>query len=370
MNWRDKPVILLGGGVRAAGVDPSRLLDLGVPVVATWGAVDLVNNWHPNYFGSIGVYGQRAANKVFYNARHIVAIGARLSAWTIGHAGLLPEQHLTMVDCDHREAARHKGSEWYGDIELFVNGLKSPYDEEWMWQCNKWAAAHPLIEDAHDDKNNYINSYKAMAWLSGQLKDDAQIVVDTGAFMCPVFQAMRFKPPQRVYISGAVGEMGSALPGAVGVSFARDKGEVLCLVGDGGFMLNMQELATIRYHKLPVKIIVFDNDGYGMIRGTFGTVKRQKLGVDRESGLGFPDFAKLAASFGISACNVSTWDAFKNWSEVMFKHPGPFLMQLQIDPEQEYVPRLKPILKDGVITPPRFDQLSPIPNPFPENEGT
>jgi acetolactate synthase-1/2/3 large subunit len=358
MQWRNKPVILLGAGIRAAGVDPARLLELGVPVVATWGAVDLVNNWHNSYFGSIGIYGQRAANKVFYNSRHIVAIGTRLSAWTIGHAGLLPEQHLTMVDCDRDEVERHPNAECFWDIDGFIASLRPHSDEEWLlqWQEEKYG----LLEASHADKNGYINSYRAMEWLSHKLKPDAQIVVDTGAFMCPVFQAMRFKPPQRVYLSGALGEMGSALPGAVGVSFARDKGEVLALVGDGSFMLNMQELATIRYHKLPVKIIVFDNDGYGMIRGTFDTVKCQKLGVDRESGLGFPDFAKLAASFGITSCNVSTWETFKNWTEVMFKHPGPFLMQLQIDPEQEYVPRLKPINKDGVISPPRFDQLSPI----------
>ena len=358
LNWGDRPVILLGGGVRAAGVNPARLLELGVPVLATWTAVDTVDNWHPNYFGSIGVYGQRAANKIFYEAGHIVAVGSRLSAWTIGHAGLRPEQRLTMVDCDVDEALRHKGAEWLNDIETFVRACEPHDDEKWMLKCT--AMRRLLLEEVHSDKNGYVNSYRVMDYINALLKEDAQIVVDTGALMCPVFQVMRFKPPQRVYLSGALGEMGSAIPGAVGVSFARDKGEVLCLVGDGGAMLNIQELATIRYNMLPVKIIVLDNDGYGMIRGTFGTVKREKLGVDRASGIGFPDFANLAASFGISSCKVQTWDRFKGYFEVMMKHKGPFLMQLQIDPEQEYVPRLKPINKDGVISPPRFDQMSPL----------
>jgi acetolactate synthase-1/2/3 large subunit len=230
---------------------------------------------------------------------------------------------------------------------------------EWAAQCEAWGKQYPLIEAAHDDTPGYMNSYRLMAYMNGLLKPDAQVVVDTGSLMCPVFQAMRFRPPQRVYTAGCLGEMGNGLPGAIGVSFATG-GEVLCLLGDGGAMMNIQELATVRFHNLPIKMMVFSNDGYSMIKGTFNTVKRPRVGVDRASGLGLPDFERVAKAFDILACKVRTWEEFKAHVGIMLEAKGPFLMEVVIGPEQEFVPRLRPINKDGVITPPRFCDLSPL----------
>ena len=360
--WGDRPVIILGHGVRIAGVYPARVLELGVPVLSSWMGADLVDNFHPMYYGSPGIYGQRCANKILYEADAVLAIGCRMSAWMIGHTGLRPEQRLTMVDCDWEEVDRIHGAQWINDgIGHFIENMKAPEpNTEWLVQCEAWAKQYPLIEPIHDDTNGYINSYRAMAYVNGLLRPDECIVVDTGSLMCPVFQAMRFRPPQRVITAGGLGEMGCALPGAIGASFARYKGEVLALLGDGGMMMNGQELATIKYHKLPIKMIVFENDGYSMIKGTFNTVKRPRIGVDRASGISFPDFSKVAASFGISSCTVRTWPTFKNWMKLMLDFPDPFLMHLSIDPEQEFLPRLKPINKDGMITPPRFCDMSPL----------
>jgi acetolactate synthase-1/2/3 large subunit len=157
--------------------------------------------------------------------------------------------------------------------------------------------------------------------------------------------------------------MGCGMPAAIGASFARGKGEVLCLVGDGGMMLNMQELQTIAHHQLPIKIIVFENDGYSMIKGTHKNMNLPYAGVDRASGVSMPDFCKLAAAFNISTCSVNQWDTLRQRLGLLFKIKGPFLMVINIDPEQEFVPRLKPIMSEGKITPARFDQLSPITKP-------
>ena len=154
--------------------------------------------------------------------------------------------------------------------------------------------------------------------------------------------------------------MGCGLPAAIGASFARNKGEVLCLVGDGGMMLNMQELQTIAHHKLPIKIIVFENDGYAMIKGTHKNMGVPYVGVSKESGVSMPDFVKLAAAFNISTCSVNKWETFHQRIKLLFEFKGPFVMVVHINPEQDFVPRLKPIIRDGKIMPARFDQLSPI----------
>lgn len=361
VNLFDKPVIVLGHGVRASGADASKLLDLGVPIVSSWQGADLVDNFHPMYYGHIGIYGQRAANKVFYEANEILAIGARMCPWMVGHAGLREGQRLTMVDVDPNER-KFKAEMIVQDAKAFIESF-SPNVSCYSWrkQCERWKEEYPWVESpTHDDTNGYINSYRFAERLQPMLARDEVIVVDTGSLMCPVFQALKVKPPQRIMTAGGLGEMGNALPGAIGASFARGKGEVLAFIGDGGMMMNLQELAVIKHHNLPVKMIVFENDGYSMIKGTFSNVGKTRRGVDKASGLEMPDFFEVAKAFGIAASTISSWAMFDEVIPQMLAYPGPFLAQVHIDPEQAFMPRLKPIIKDGVITPARFDQLSPI----------
>lgn len=356
----ERPVIVLGHGVRASGDDASRWLDCGLPVLTSWQSADLVDNWHPMYFGRPGIYGQRAANKIFYEADQVIAIGCRLTPWMIGHGGLRPEQNLVMVDVDATEAARFPKADWVCmDAKEFT--LPKAEKPEWLALCNAWRLQYPWIEaPTHDDTNGYINSYRFIELLEKHLRPSEIIAVDVGAMMCPVFQGLHVKPPQRLITSGGLGEMGCALPASVGASFATDKGEVLCLVGDGGMMMNLQELQTVVHHKLPVKIIVFENDGYGMIKGTHKNLKIPYTGVTKDSGVSMPDFCAIADGFGIGTLDIRTWHEAKRLLPEVLAHKGPFLMQVHIDPEQTYAPRLQPVIKDGKITPARFDQLSPL----------
>ena len=360
MIFGAKPVIILGYGVRASGVDPRAFLDLGVPILTSWQTMDLVDNHHPLYFGRPGIYGQRTANSVLYHADQVISIGCRMTPWMIGHGGLRPEQQLFMLDVDKHETDRFPDAVLiHEDIETFLLNAVKAERMDWLAECNSYR--RPWIESpSHDDTNGYMNSYRICREIEKHLRPDEVICVDVGSHMASVFQAMHVKPPQRVICGGGLGEMGCGLPYAIGASFARDKGDVLCMMGDGGMMLNLQELQTIVHHKLPVKIIVFENDGYAMIKGTHKNMKLQYTGVNRDTGISMPDFLKIAVGFGINGCTVNTWDTFHKRIELLFKVKGPFMMVINIDPEQDYVPRLKPIVKDGKITPARFDQLSPL----------
>lgn len=363
MNLFNKPVIVLGHGVRASGADPSKLLDLRCPILTSWQGADLVDNFHPMYFGRPGIYGQRVANRVLYEAEEILAIGTRLCPWTIGHGGLRAEQKLTMVDIDGMEAAKFPQADWINmDAKQFIDTVPinaSCYS--WLKQCENWKEEHGWTEfPAHSDTPGFINSYRFVKHLEPLLPSDALIVTDNGSVMCPVFQGLHLRPPQRLMTAGALGEMGCGLPGAIGASFARGKGEVFNFIGDGGMMMNIQELATIVHHNLPIKMMVFENDGYSMIKGTYDNVKKPRRGVSKESGLSFPDFNKVAESYDIENWKIRTWDDFDNVIPWMLACKEPCLVQVHIDPEQQFVPRLKPIIKDGVITPAKFSELSPI----------
>ena len=360
MKWGAKSVIVMGYGLRASGVDPRPLLALGVPVITSWQAMDLVDNRHPMYYGRPGILGQRTANRVLYEADQVISVGCRLTPWMIGHGGLRPEQQLIMVDCDKDEVARFANALWIQDeIGTWMRHLAPVERPEWISDCESWRK--PWIESpAHDDTNGYMNSYRVIEAIEPHLRPDEVICVDVGSHMASVFQGLHVAPPQRVICGGGLGEMGCGLPSAIGASFARGKGEVLCFVGDGGMMINLQELATIMHHKLPIKIIVFENDGYAMIKGTHKNLNLPYTGVNRESGLSMPNFCNVAAGFGMNTCSVNKWETLHKRLDLLFKIEGPFLMVVHIDPEQDFVPRLKPIIQDGKITPARFDQLSPI----------
>lgn len=362
MNLFGKPVIVIGNGVRASGADASRLLDLGVPILSSWSGADLVDNWHPMYFGRPGIYGQRCANRILYEADEIIGVGCRFGPYMIGHAGFRPEQKLTMVDVDASEAAKFNATHIHMDVKDFIASFAPTVScLSWVKQCERWKAKWDTVEyPAHDDTNGYINSYQFMRRLQPFLRPDEVIVIDNGCLTCPPFQVLKLKPPQRMMTTGNLGEMGAGLPGAIGASFARGKGEVLAFIGDGGMMLNIQELATVKHHQLPIKMMVFENDGYSMIRGTYDVLKKKRVGVDKASGLELPNFCKVAEAFGIENNNLRTWEDFDLKIPWLLSCKGPALLQVHIDPEQQFVPRLKPIIENGKITPARFDQLSPL----------
>lgn len=357
MQWSDRPVLLLGHGIRAAGVDPAPLMELGVPVLTSWQAKDLVDNFHPNYFGSPGIYGQRMANKVLYEADQIVAIGNRMSLWNVGHEGPRADQQLIMVDCDEKEVKRFQQAKWEKmDIRCFIGSCKSPLGHNWGAHD---LFRHPIIEEAHNDAKGFINSYRFTQELERYLGPKEIIVTDMGAPLICAHQVLSLKPPQRLMTSGGLGEMGCGLPAAIGASFATNKGSVLCLTSDGSMMLNLQELQTIVHHKLPIKIIVYENGGYDMIRKTQDKAGVARCAVDAESGVSLPNYRALAHAFGMAACDVFTWKEFYRAIPALFASSEPSLVVYHMDPEQPMVPKLDPIYVDGVAKSPRFCDMSP-----------
>lgn len=334
------------------------VMALGVPVLTSWQAKDLVDNRDPLYFGSPGVYGQRVANRVLYEADTVLAIGNRLSVWNVGHAGLRAEQRLIQVEVDQLELRRGAEHIWQ-DARDFIEALRGERVEcaQWRMECDEWASQYPLVEPAHAD-TDCINSYRFTAALEPMLRPGEIIVTEMGAALCSAHQVLRLRPPQRLMTSGGLGEMGCGLPAAIGASFATGKGPVLCLSTDGGMMLNLQELQTIAHHQLPVRIIVYNNAGYGMLRETQEGAGMRLCGVNERTGVSFPNFRHVALAFGITASEVRTWEDF-NRIMPSFMAGGLGLVDFVMDPEQPLVPRLGYRTVNGEKVYDRFDQMRP-----------
>lgn len=360
LNEAQRPVILLGQGVRLAGADAAPLLELGAPVLTSWLGKDCVDNFHPNYYGSPGVYGQRMANKVLHEADFVLAIGNRMSIWNVGYDGLRKDQRLVMVDIDAAEVEKFPQADWVKqDAKEFIEAFPIQHHDfgDWYFRCNKWREQYPLVESpAHDDREGAINSYRFMSELQKHLKPDSIIVTDAGGACCSAWQVLQVKPPQRMMTSGGLGEMGCGLPAAIGAAVATGR-EVICIVGDGAMMLNLQELATIAHNNLPVKIIVFANDGYGMIKRSQDVMGMEHTAVGRKSGVWIPSFFHLATKFGIEARNMMGNDTNIRW---LMEGSAPKLLAVGIHPDQPFVPKLNPVMVDGKPTPPRFCDMSPL----------
>lgn len=371
----DRPVLWLGNGIRLAGAaDRAQALveRLGIPTLVSWAGIDLVASDHPLVFGRAGTYGQRAANLVVQNADLVMAVGTRLA---IPQMGYVPDEFaraakLVVVDVDRDEATKlgdrvtlpvvaDAGD--FIDAMLASNG-PAGHPTAWIERCGVYRSAYPWLGPEHDDTAPFINSYRVLDRLASHFKPDQVVVTDMGTALLSGHQVMRFADGQRLMTSTGLGEMGYGLPGAIGASFARDRGEVMCLNCDGGMMMNLQELQTVVHHQLPIKLFIFNNDGYLMIKHTQNSLfAGRHVAVDRRSGVSCPDFSAVADAFGIPAYQIRTWADFEAVVPQVQAAAGPTICEVFMDPQQMFLPKLSLASRaDGTLVSPPLEDLSPL----------
>ena len=376
----ERPLLWLGHGIRLAGAESliePLLAKTNAPALVSWAGIDLVDSGHPQVFGRAGTYGQRAANLVLQNCDALLCIGTRLAIPQVGYdlSEFARDAKVAVVDIDPAEAGKH-GTRISlpivadaGDfLQALLDALDTPLPErtDWLARCDGYRTSYPWIGPEHADTADFINSYKFMDTLNAQLHPDQIVVTDMGTALLSGHQALRFKDGQRLMTSTGLGEMGFGLPGAVGASFGRisegKSGEVLCLNCDGGMMMNLQELQTIVHHGLPIKIIVFNNDGYLMIKHTQKALfSGHYSGTDQKSGVSCPDFSKIAAAFGLPSFQIRTWDDFETVIPQVQAFDGPLICEVFMHPEQLFVPKLSLALQeDGTLISPPLEDLSPL----------
>lgn len=372
-----RPLLWLGHGIRLAGAEKkiAPLLEkLGMPALVTWAGIDMVDSSHPLVFGRAGVYGQRAANFILQNCDYLLAIGTRLAIPQVGYdlSELARAARIDVVDIDAQEVRKHEtrtqemivcdAGEFMERLSDKVNALVVRQHPEWLEQCNTYQNQFPWVGAEHGDKDGYMNSYQFMQRLNKFFKKDQIIVTDMGTALLCAHQVLHIADGQRLMTSTGLGEMGFGLPAAIGASIAKDRGEVLCLNCDGGMMLNLQELQTIVHHKLPIKLFIFNNDGYLMIKHTQNALfNKGYVGTDRASGVSCPDYSKLAIAFDIPAFQISHWDECDETLAKVQEATGPVICEVFMHPEQLFSPKLSLVVKeDGALVSPPLEDLSPL----------
>lgn len=364
-----RPVILAGHGVKLSNSKElfNKCIEtLRIPVLLTWSGIDILPDDHPLYFGRPGVYGQRSANFIQQKSDLLIVLGSRLTLPQSGYNfdEFARNATVIMVDVDKTENKSFVDIFIHSDCSEFlkqISGL-SYENTEWLDKCNEIFERFPVIEHAHVD-DGYPNSYKIVDKMSNYLKNDQIIVTDMGTALLSGHQAIRIKKGQTMFSSYGLGEMGYGLPAALGAAISAKEREVLCLNCDGSMMMNLQELQTIIQHNLRIKIVIFNNDGYLMIKHTQNMLFNGKYtAVDKSSGIVLPNYMRLADAFGYNKYEIYSWDNFDTVFQEFMNVNSPAICEIHMNPRQDFIPKVKGVYNNNnnkIFAPP-LEEMSPL----------
>lgn len=381
----ERPIVLLGNGVRLADAveETVGLFErFEVPMALTWKALDYLPFDHPLNAGRPGSIASYYANLAIQSADLILTIGARLDLGQLGyrHDTFGPSARIFVVDVDEAEAGKFEFASpslpIVADAHAFVSALgralshaELPPRVEWLSQVQEWKARFPLPGEDDSEWTDGLSQYSVVEALSSQMMpDDILVPGSSGACSEIVMQAFRNKPGQRVFNTEGLGPMGFGIPAAIGAAVARGDRRIVTVDGDGGFAMNIQELATVAHHQLPISFFVLDNAGYGSIRATSNNYfDGRKVGCDAESGLAIPDYTKLAPAFGIATVSVETRDQLPSAVSESLGSVGPVVTVIRISPQSRTSPRVTTLRDENgkMVTSP-LHVLNP---PYPEIPG-
>jgi len=376
LKQAERPVIFAGAGIRIAGAEEKffHLAEkLGIPVQVAWDAIDLFPSDHPLFAGRPSTLGQRAANFIFQNADLILSIGCRLNVRQIGYnfPAVARSAYKISVDIDENELRKPTITidlPIHADAGEFISQLTKKCSTQeiaprsnWLEWCNQRKDRYPVVPDYVKNKE-YVNPYAFIEKLSRSLNPEDIIVSSNGASCVIPIQVMKIQQGQRHIVNSGCAAMGYGLPAAIGACFANNRKRVICFEGDGSIQLNIQELETVKYHNLPLKIFLFNNGGYLSIRTTqTNFFNGNYVGESPVSGVGMPDFVKITRAYGIKSQTISSFRGIDKILMNILEDDGPVFCDVKMDPEQPFTPRISSKkLPDGKMVSSPLEDMYPF----------
>ncbi|MBF0385199.1 MAG: thiamine pyrophosphate-binding protein [Candidatus Omnitrophica bacterium] len=315
LNNAQRPLILAGNGVKLAGAE-GLLCKFAennqIPIVLTWKAIDFLDHNHPLNFGSPGIMGSRYANFIVQNCDLLLILGSRLdpSITAFNSANFGKNAKKIMVDIDDAEIRKianidlpivADAGEFLRSLSERQSDIKSSDRNDWLSYCRRLKERYPVVLDEYRKSDENINLYVFTEALFKQLSAEDIITPESsGAAGEVTYQAICIKKGQKVKNAAGLGSMGFGLPYAIGACIANNRKRTILINGDGAFQLNIQELETLARLKLPVKMFIFENNGYGSIMATQKNMFNGfYVGSEPNSGLTLPDLGAIARAYGI-----------------------------------------------------------------------
>ena len=344
-----RPVVLIGKGVRSAGAEAllrAFVEAWNIPVTFSASAPDSYGTAYRLSIGSVGAMGcSRAGNFAVQNADYVLVLGSRLGSLTTGtdYCKFARAARVTVVDIDpveHSKAGIRIDRIIPADLQAFLGALQKkpakPVPEAWVEKCLHWKALFAMVEPAFDSPD-VVDLYQLADRLSDLMPVGTTLLTDSGLAEVILPTNIRFKEGIDCVHPASQGAMGFALPAAVGAQHASH-GTVLAVIGDGSIMMNLQELESIRYQRLPIKLIIINNNVYSIIRRRQRDLFRKRtIGTDPASGVSCPDFKKVADCFGFHYQRIENVTDLDAGLKALFEHPGPVLCELIGREDQDYI---------------------------------
>jgi acetolactate synthase I/II/III large subunit len=377
LNQAQKPVILAGNGIRLSGIlqEFLNLIEkLNIPILTTWKAADFLPENHPLYVGRPGAVGQRGANFTQQNADWILIIGARLDLGQTAYSyeNFARNAKKIIVDIDPAELSKLKmkiSLTICADAGDFIQEFKNQKDKiihkkesDWLAACKLRHQKYPVVLPQYYSPKNVVNDYVLIDVLSELMNNkDLLIPGSSGACSERTLQAVRVKKGMRILNTQGLGSMGFGIPAAIGGCLAGGRKRTICIDGDGGFIMNIQDLETVKRLNLPIKYFVLSNQGYGSIIATQRNhFKNHFVGSSKESGLTLPDIIRVAKSYQIPSMQIKNQQNIKEKVNAILKIEGPVVCEVLTSSEQVTMPRVSSkILSDGSIVSMPMENLWP-----------
>lgn len=383
LNRAERPVLLAGNGIRLAGAGKEfdELVEtLGVPVLTTWNGIDLIEETNPLYFGRPGGLGHRYANFIQQNSDLFLSIGARLNLLQTGYNfdGFARAATKIMVDIDNAEL--HKVNvrpdlPICADAKEFIEALLAHKDKlvkkdrkAWFDYAKRLKEKYPIVKPEYWQQKDLVNSYCLLETISGQMgADEVYVSGSSGSCIDISMQTFRVKKGQRVFCTKGLASMGYGLPSAIGACLASGGKRTVGVNGDGGFVMNIQELETIRRLGLPIKLFVLSNRGYGAIRATQTNLFAGHLVACTESSdLSLPHIADIANAYGLKTVTIRNNAELAEKVREVLEYNGPVICEVMTPIELTASPKQVSYKRsDGQMESKPLEFLNP---PIPEEE--
>lgn len=358
-----KPLILAGGGADAESVE-TLSHKLRIPVVTSRMGIGCIPSDDPYYVGRPGSNGQRAAHFAIQQADLLLILGCRLSVSTIGY---YPDRFgknavKIQVDVDRKELEKqdvpvdYKVRTTVRKFAEAIEDLPAAESQEWVSHCREMREKYPVVLPEYRESNP-LNSYYFTELLAKEAPENAVVTVDTGSVCNAVSQTWQLKKGQRYFISGGLSCMGF-WAGSIG---AVDQ-PVIALSGDGSVSMNIQEFATLAYNKLPVKLFVYNNNGYMLIRHNQHNYMNDRfLGVGPDSGVQTPDFCRVAQAYNLPAVRIQYGDDIPAKIRQVLNMDGPVVCEVILEQFGPMAPRIASrVMPDGSLKAAEYDDLAPF----------
>lgn len=339
-----KPMLYVGGGVGMAQAVPALrefLATTQMPVTCTLKGLGAVEADYPYYLGMLGMHGTKAANFAVQECDLLIAIGARFDDRVTGKLNTFaPHASVIHMDIDPAELNKLRQAHvaLQGDLNALLPALQQPVNiDAWRQRNAELRAEHSW---RYDHPGDAIYAPLLLKQLSERKPANCVVTTDVGQHQMWSAQHMTYTRPENFITSSGLGTMGFGLPAAVGAQVARPNDTVICISGDGSFMMNVQELGTVKRRQLPLKMVLLDNQRLGMVRQW-----QQLFFAERYSETTLtdnPDFLMLASAFGIPGQHITRKDQVEAALDTLLNSEGPYLLHVSINELENVWPLVPP----------------------------